>query len=597
MKLSKKFPFLIALLIIVIAVTYFLKRSSQIKQVPQAQKQEIAPEEEEALEPLYQSDYDGPPITNDWAISWLSANPTSLNPITSTDVYASEIESYIFDTLISFDSMTGDPIGRLAKSWDISEDGLTYEFELREDVKFHDGKPLTANDIKFTVDRIMDPWTEAAHLRNYYADLESVTVISPTRVRYKMKKKYFRNLIVLGLMEVLPAHVYGEGDFNNHPAARKPVGSGPYVFSKWESGRIVELKRNENWWGNNSNYWKHRYNFKRLLFRVITENSVAVMALKKGDIDSMEPTATQFVNDFKGAKFLRGFYKLKFETVDGDGYGYIGWNLRLPQFNDKRVRQALTHAMPREQIKKKIFHNIRTRSVGPFPKVSPKTDPHLDPIPYDIEKAKTLLKKAGWTDSDNDGLLDKEIKGAYQRGKEKLEVAKEAFAFELLVPQGASESERIALIYQQELKKLKIEMSIRVLEWTVFIKQMRERKYDAVMLGWGSSLDSDPYQIWHSSQIEHQGSNHVGYRNERIDEILEKARQTLNRKERNKLYHEFTRILADEAPYLFLFERPHLFVATRRFRNVDQIGKLGLDSPTWFTPPGLEKYKETARRP
>jgi peptide/nickel transport system substrate-binding protein len=236
--------------------------------------------------------------------------------------------------------------------------------------------------------------------------------------------------------------------------------------------------------------------------------------------------------------------------------------------------------MPREEIKKKLFKDLPKLAVGPFPSISPKSDPNLRPLKYDLEKAKALLKEAGWTDSNNDGVLD--------NGDYKME-------FQLLIPQGVKESERIALIYQQELKKLKVNISLKQLEWTVFIKQILERKYEATMLGWGSSLDSDPYQIWHSSQIDNQGSNHIAFNNKRVDEILEQARQTLDKGARDELYQEFSRIIADEQPYLFLFERPHLFIGTKRFWNVDKIGKLGLDSSLWFTPPGLEKYKEVAK--
>lgn len=520
--------------------------------------------------------YDGPPVKNDWLVEWLPANPTSLNPILSTDAYATSVISEIFDTLVYFNPKTGEPMGRLATEWNISKDGLTYEFSIREGVKFHDGSVLTPEDVKFTFDLIKDPKIDAAHLQNYFKDLKSVEVVEKNKVRFHMASPYFRNLIVLGSTEILPRSIYGKGDFNTNPAARDPVGSGPYKFSKWDQGRTIELERNKDFWGLNTEYFKTRYNFNKILFRVITEDSVAAMALKKGDIDIMAPTTTQYLNEFKGEEFEKKFYRLQYSTPDGDGYGYIGWNFELPIFQSKKVRQALSLAMPLDEINQKLYEGTRTLAVGPIPVGSPKVDPSIKPMGYDLDKAKALLSEDGWKDSNGDGFIDKNGKN---------------FQFDLLFTAQNSDSERIALIYRKSLEKLGIQMNIRTLEWTVFIKSIREGKFDAAMLAWGSSLDSDPYQIWHSSQAQAGGSNFIHYKNKKVDELLEKARVTLDRSERNKLYQEFSKIISEDQPYLFIFERPLLFVATKRFQNVLPLGVLGPDGASFFTPPGWEKYQ------
>lgn len=509
-------------------------------------------------------------------VQWLPANPQSMNPITSTDAYSPYVYGNVFDTLISFDARTGEPVGRIADSWSISEDGLTYDFTLKEGILFHDGKALTAEDVKFSFDRIKDPKVDAPHIQNYFKNLKSVEIISPNRVRFHLSDVYYRNLIMLGLAEIMPKHIYGVGDFNTHPNNRHPVGSGPYIFEKWETGRNIELTQNPNWWGRKYDYWKDRHNFKKIIYRIITEDSVAAMALKKGEIDILEPTPEQYIKDFTGKAFEEKFYKIKYSTEDGNGYRYVGWNLRRPFFQSKKVRQALAMALPREELNQKMYNGLLNLSVGPFPQGSQKLDPSIQPIPYDPEKAKKLLKEEGWKDSNSNGIIDKD-------GLE--------FKFEVLFTAQTPEVERIALVYQQSLRKLGIEMSIKTLEWTVFLKQLMENKFDAAILAWGSSLDSDPYQIWHSSQAQKGGSNRIGYKNERVDQILEQARITLDREARNELYREFSRIIADEAPYLFIFERASLVVVTKRFANVLPVGKLGLDSSRFFTPPGLEKYK------
>ncbi len=232
-------------------------------------------------------------------------------------------------------------------------------------------------------------------------------------------------------------------------------------------------------------------------------------------------------------------------------------------------------ALPRESLSQTLFDGKAILSVGPFPQGSPKVDPSVKPWPYNLTKALELLEEEGWKDSDGDGFLDKN---------------KQKFSFELLFVSQAADVERIAVTYQESLKRLGVELRLKTLEWTVFLKQAQERKFDSVMMAWGSSLDSDPYQIWHSSQAEKGGSNYVSFKNERVDQILEEARKTLDREKRNELYREFTRIVADEAPYLFIFERPLLAIVSKRFEGVLPVGKLGLDTSKYYTPKGREKY-------
>lgn len=517
------------------------------------------------------------PVKNDRLVLWSAVDPDSLNPVLATDGYHGMITSRVFDTLLTYDIETGLPKPELAESWTISNDGLLYSFKIRPNVLFHDGKPLTAEDVKFTFDSIKNPKVDAAHLQNYYGSLEKVEVKSPLEIQFKMKEPYYRNLIMLGLTEILPKHIYGSTDFNKNPANRAPIGSGPYKFIKWNTGRSIELKRNENYWGLQDPAHKDLNNFNEILIRIITDATVAVMAMKKGDLDEIDPNPTMWVKDFADPIFEQKFYKLKFETEDGNGYRYIGWNLRLPKFQSKKVRQALSMAMPREEINKKIMNNLVSLAVGPFPSNSEKTDPSVKPLPYDLERAKALLAEEGWKDTNGDGILDKN---------------QEKFTFELLFAAGVPENERIALIYQQSLKSLGIEMTIRNLEWTVFLKQLDENKFDSVFMAWGSSLDSDPYQIWHSSQSVKGGSNRIGFKNERVDQILTEARKTLDREKRNVLYREFSRIIADEAPYTFIFQRPNLAIIDKRFEGVLPVGKLGLNAPRWYTPKGREKYSE-----
>ncbi|TVQ79279.1 MAG: hypothetical protein EA369_04920 [Bradymonadales bacterium] len=521
------------------------------------------------------STYEGPAVKNDWMVTQIGASPSILNPVLSSDLYATQVEDWIFDQLIRPNYQTGEPIGSLASSWTVSENGLTYDFFIRENAKFHDGTPLTAEDVRFSFDIIKDPNVDAAHLQNYYAALDRVEVIGPHHLRFHMNDRYYRNLIVLGTTKIMPKHIYGEGNFNQNPANRAPVGSGPYRFLRWDTGRMIELERTEDWWGTEVPYWKDRYNFDRILVRIITENSVASMATRRGEIDVIEPLPEQFVDDFSSPEIEERFYRLQFSTMDGAGYRYVGWNLKKEVFSDRRVRQALAHAFPADLINQRVFKGIMRQAVGPFPKASPKTHPDLKPYAFDEARAAQLLDEAGWKRPNPGALRQKDGKN---------------FEFGFMYVANNPTLDRLALIYQRTLADLGIRMNLRTLEWTVFLENMNDGNFDAIMLSWSSSWDSDPFQIWHSTQYANRGSNRIAFSNKRVDQLLEKARITLDREERNLLYQEFTKIIHEETPYLFVFERPELLIVNRRMQGVEPVGKMGPDIPAFFTPPGFERY-------
>jgi peptide/nickel transport system substrate-binding protein len=174
--------------------------------------------------------------------------------------------------------------------------------------------------------------------------------------------------------------------------------------------------------------------------------------------------------------------------------------------------------------------------------------------------AQQLLLKSGWRLNERDKLL--------HRGNE-------IFQFEILLPVGAEEAERVLLIYQSELKKIGIEMKIKSVEWGLFVKKVHDRQFDAYMMSWNLGINDDPYQYWHSSQDINGGSNAVGFKNSQVDKLLSLARVTLDSKERRKIYRKFAEILADEAPYLFLFEKPRLFLIHQRVEGWSPLGSFG----------------------
>jgi len=506
---------------------------------------------------------EGIPATGDTLVRRLGAEPSTLNPILSTDAYASEILSYVGESLLTrnYQSLELEP--ELAESWEASPDHLDYVFHLRRDVYWHDGAPFTAEDVQFSYERIMDPFVDAAHLRNYYQDVARLEVLDPYTVRFIYRKPYFRALEICGGLPLVPEHAYRQGDFNNHPMNRLPVGTGPYRFHSWRTGKEILLQRNPRYWG------KPVF-LDRISFRVITDSPVALQVLKKREMDWMGLTPLQWVRQTGSERFDANFTKIKFYEPY---YSYIGWNARRVYFQDRRVRTALTYLVDRRKILDRLLFGMGVVASGTFYVNSPEYDPSMEPLPYDPQRARQLLAEAGWADRDGDGVLDKE--GV-------------AFRFEFLISAGSGFADQLATILKEDLLRIGIVMEIRRLEWAVFIQQIQDRKFDAVTLGWSLSVESDPYQLWHSTQAE-RGSNFVGFVNGEADRIVEEARVTFDRKKRIAMYHRFHEILHEEQPYTFLFCTESLVALDRRFLNV-QVYPLGLYAREWFVPAALQRY-------
>ncbi|HOF38951.1 MAG TPA: peptide-binding protein [Candidatus Hydrogenedentes bacterium] len=510
------------------------------------------------------AEMDGEPEYGDWLITRMSAETENLNPYTSSDAYASRINAFIFESLLERDNETLEMIPRLAESWEISDDKLAYTFTLHEGTVFSDGTPLTTEDIKFSFDTIKDPKVDAPHLRNYYQDVTACEVIDARTVRFVCSKPYFRHIVMLGGLDIIPRHIYGVGDFNAHPNNRKPIGSGPYMLEKWDPGQQMVLVENPVYWG------KRPYLAKRV-YRIILSDGPALQALLGGQLDTMGLTPEQWVRQTGSKRFTGQFNKFSFYAPY---YNYIGWNSRRPQFSDKRVRRALTMLLNREDIREKIFHGLAITVTGNAFVESPEYNKNIQPWPFDPEQAKQLLTEAGWVDSDGDGLRDKD--GT-------------VFRFDLLIKNDSPETEQIATIFQNELKRAGIEMSLRPLEWATFLQQIDARKFDACILGWSMPADFDPYQVWHSSMAEGTGSNFVGFNSPEADQIMETARQTFDREERIRMYHRFHEILHEEQPYTFLFCSKSLLAVDKRFHGIVMY-PLGPDTREWWVPKALQRY-------
>ncbi|HBF14033.1 MAG TPA: peptide-binding protein [Deltaproteobacteria bacterium] len=497
-----------------------------------------------------------PPST---LIESLGAEPDTLNPILATDAYASSINSLVFDSLLERDRDTLELKPKLAEKFVISPDHLQYTFYLRRDVTWHDGQPFTADDVVYSFQKILDPKIKAAHIRGYFLDagISKIEKVDDFTVRFVSTKPYFKALSVCGDIPLIPKHVYdGRVDFEQNPANRHPIGIGPYRFAGWRTGKKMSLERYENYWGT-------KPPIKRIEYPIIADITVALQVLKKGELDTASLRPIQWMKETNSEKFEKQFYKLKYVSP---GFSYIGWNTKAVYFDDKRVRQAMTNLVDRQKLLEKLNFGLGRVVVGPFFIESPAYNRDLVPHAYNPEQAKKLLDEAGWVDSNDDGVRDKNGKN---------------FEFTFLYPSASKSAERVATILKEDLQKVGLVMHIEKMEWAAFLDRIDKKNFDATMMGWSTGFEDDPYQIWHSSQASVPGgSNFISYSNAEADHLIEKARQEFNEKERNKLYWRFQEILYDEQPYTFLFSSDALVVVSKRFSNVI-VHKAGLDIREW----------------
>lgn len=545
----------------------------------------------------------GEPVTGDWLVIHSLSDPEVLNPLTSSDSASSEVEGYIFESLLTREPRTLalKPYIALARP-EISQDKLTYTFKIRQDVRFQDGRPLTGEDVLFSVKAIKCPFVNAPFLRVYFNSLVDAELVDPYTIRFVTKEPYFLNESVLGGITLLPRHYYDPqnllrqvtvrqlsedpaklpaevkqfGEQFNRNYNRNPLGSGPYRFTTWRTGAEIELRRDRDYWGNGKAGIDQPH-VNRLKFRVVNNMDAALIRLKSGSLDYMEALQpVQAVRGTNSARFRREFKKYEYFAP---AYSYIGWNNDHPIFRDKRVRQAMTYMTNRKQIVKSILFGLGEVVDGPIYLFRPEYDKNLKSYPFDPQKGLALLREAGWQDTDGDGILDKVIDGK-----------KTPLRFEIKVNSGNAVRESVALVLMDELKKHGIAASVRQLDWTIFLNDVKNHQFDAVVLGWAmSTTEPDAYQVWHSSQAANKGSNAISYKNPRVDQILEQYRREFDEKKRIQLYKEFQEILSDEQPYTFLYVSKSVSAVDRRFAGVEVFPD-GLRPIDWWVPLARQKY-------
>jgi peptide/nickel transport system substrate-binding protein len=517
----------------------------------------------------------------DWLVWAFRVEPKTLNPISAeADTYTTWVTiPYIFEPLLTHDFDTAKLKPLLAKGYKVSGDGLDIDFHLRDNVRFSDGSALNAEDVVFTYETAMNPEVGAAGLASTFDVVSRVTKVDSHTVRFHLKRPCFESLENLPFawsVGLLPKHIYEFSDATDFDKRiSNPVGTGPYMLEKWDVGRQIVLKRNEKYWARTSTELSRtsKPKLKKIVYRFISNPVASVQALRCHEVDMVIPEPEQFADLVNDENFRKNFHCLSYWTA-WTPFFYIGWNQDTPFFSDKRVRLAMTHIVGRQQIITHLLQGYGREITGPFCNLGPKNDPTIEPWPYDPQKASQLLDAAGWRDTNGDGVRDK-------NGLR--------FRFNLAYSNSYALYERLAKLLKDEAAKIGVEVIPQPCEWSILLARLNDRRVEAYVAGWGGDKVSDPYPLFHSSQIG-QGSNYVGFSNSQADVLLEQARRTISNDKRNELYRRLHRVLHEEQPYTFLFTRPTFRLIDRRFRNVT-VHKLGLNYRQWYVPESEQRYK------
>lgn len=531
------------------------------------------------------------PAARDTLLLAYSSDPNTLNGITASDTVSAAFQRQVYEGLAQADYANPDDLlPALAESWEFDEETLTFTIHLRRGVKWHpmelpDGTPLpdrefTARDVKFTFDCVLNPHIDAAHIRSYFENPEAeeetdrykirVNVVDDYTVKVRWTEPYFlAEQFTLGAVPMIPRHVYSVDErgepisfdftskefadgFNVHWANGMMCGTGPMMFRQWTRNQRLVLDRFNDYWG-------EPFYFSQIRMRCIPNaNTMVQMGLQR-ELDWVSfPEKDQWLQSETNPSVKAG----EVELVDYDypGYRYVGYNQNRPVFGDRDFRLALAHATPVEQIIDEVFHGLAIPVSGPFLPGSAAADDSIEPIPFDLDKAKSLLEEAGWRDTDDDGVRDKLIDGV-----------RVPAAFDLMIFADSRTFRTIAEIIQEEFRKIGVRMQITPAEWALFLERLNSKEFDAAMLGWATGwTKTDPYQLWHGSLADAQASsNHVGYRNPEVDKLIEQLRVTMDEAEQDEIYHRIHRLIFEDQPYTFLFSEKATAGYDTRIENVE----------------------------
>lgn len=466
-------------------------------------------------------------------------SPKSLNYYLETSILSSQIFGFLYETLLTFNSVTLEFEPGLANSWIISDDKKTFTFHLNPRARWSDGSPITADDVKWTFDAVMDPENLTGPHKVSFERFESPEIIDTYTIRFKAKEAHWANLLAVGDFQILPSKAFKEKDFNKINF-EFPVVSGPYTLSEINEGISVTLERREDWWGWQIQSTKGTLNFQSMKFKFFEERENAFEAFKKGLIDLFAIyTSRIWVNETTGNRFSSNWIvKQNVYNYNPSGFQGFAMNMRNFPFSDVRVRKAMAMLLDREKMNKTLMYSQYFLHRSYWEDLYSEEDPCPNPlVAFDPEAARKLLAEAGWRVNPNTGILEKDG---------------QKFSFKFLTRD--SSQNKFLAIYAEDLKNAGIELIIDQKDWAAWAKDMDEFNFQMTWAAWGGSLFKNPESMWASKEADrNSGNNYTGFKNDEVDALIEKQKTIFDVKERNAILRKIDAIVYNEYPYVLLW--------------------------------------------
>ncbi|MEA2513814.1 MAG: peptide/nickel transport system substrate-binding protein [Thermomicrobiales bacterium] len=490
---------------------------------------------------------DGTRIT--FGLPW---DAITLNPIVEQDGVSYLVNLWIFDALIRLDNSL-QPVPELAESWSASEDGLTWEIKLRQGVTWHDGTPFSADDVAFTVYKILDPTTQTQYRGNFsalvgYAELTDpdapvtpeqlpqapVEVVDPSTVRFHLAAPFAPFLVQSLHLPIAPKHLLADVDVNQAEFNTKPVGTGAWQFVDWQKDNRLVLKAYDGYYGG-------RPQLDELVLRVIPDETVLLQELRTGGIEFMERVPREAVADLQSSP------EYQVALVDNVGCSFISFNTTHPVLSDKAVRQAVGCAVDMATFIDAVLLGLALPATGLYPPYTWMYEPDVRKYTYDPAQAEQLLDAAGWVKD-----------GDSKRSKDGVPLK-----FTMSTFKGHEAGEQLLASAKEWLAAVGIEMEIQIIELAAWIDTLVNSTFEATMSNWDGGIDPDDYGygMYHSKG----GRNRAKYVNPEIDAVLEQGRTELDQEQRKAAYSAFQKIAAEDVPYLPVYHYQHIYAYRSQF--------------------------------
>jgi peptide/nickel transport system substrate-binding protein len=461
----------------------------------------------------------------------IEAGPNNLDPRIGLSSESERIHQLLFNSLVRRGTHF-EILPDLASHWE-TPDATTYRFFLRMGIRFHDGRPLTSRDVRYTIQSLLDGSIVSPKTSTYRV-IERIEAPDEQTVVFHLREPNAAFLwnLTNGGIGIVP-----EGAGSN--AQKHPIGTGPFRFVAYAHEEELILEANRD-------YFRGCPTVPRVNFKIIPDATTRALELRKGTLDIGQNVLPP---DF--VKALEREPHLQVQTLPGTNYQYLGLNLKDPLLQDKRVRKAIAYAIPREEIIQYYWRGLVTPASGLLPRNHWAYEDNVEIYPHDPTKARQLLDEAGWTDPDGPGPKPR---------------------FHLTFKTSTDESTRqVAAVIQQKLKETGIQIDLRSYEFGTFYGDIVRGNFQMFTLRWiGGNNDPDLFErVFHSREAPPKGYNRGRYENVRVDELIEFARKEPNQEKRKAAYSEIQKIVADELPYVSLWYLKTTCVYNRRLSNVE----------------------------